>query len=129
MTVKNIRLSWGTLITDSATDEFFPLTGWMPAGDIEQVRVAWEIASIGGAGTTTVTPAYQPANFADTPGTSNNIGTGTSETTKDVFYPDTFNDISTVLKAAQIVRFGFHIKSSSGTGWAQAGGVTELQMK
>ncbi|GEM_PF-1510134 len=126
MGTKTIGMNWSQLITKSTTDVFQPVTGWMSAKNIAAARVTWEIASIEGDGTTTVTPAYQTANFPDSPDAPAAIDTGDGQTTKDVFYPSTYQDLKTALEDAQIVRFGFWIKSSSGTGFARARGSIDL---
>lgn len=82
---KTIQMHWNQLVTQSTTDAFQPITAWMAAKDIADARVKWEIASLEGDGTTTVTPGYQPANFADSPGAPASIGD--AQTTKAVFYP------------------------------------------
>jgi len=117
-------MAWSQLITMSTTDAFQPATGWMSAKNIAAARVQFEIASIEGDGTTTVTAGYQPANFADSPDAP--VALGDAQTTKDVFYPSTYTDLKTALEDAQIVRFGFSIKSSTGTGFARAGGSVDL---
>lgn len=122
MGTKTINLGWTQLATGSGNDEFQPVTGWMSARNIGSARVSWEIASI--EGTTTVTPGYQSANSADSPEAPASLGDG--ETTKDVFYPAAYQDLKSALQDAQIVRFGFFIKSTGGVGFARAGGGIDV---
>ncbi len=126
MAARTQRLVWKMIGNTTGTDAFMPFTGWMAARTIEQVRVKWEIAAIGGGGTTTVTPAFQVADHTDSPGAVTNIGTGTDETTKDVFYPGGYDDIAATLASEQLIRFGFNVKSSSGWGWAMVGGSVDI---
>jgi hypothetical protein len=118
MGTTTISTDWATFFTNETTAEFIPMTGWMPAKDIASARVQWEIAQIDGTGTTTVQPAYQPADFADSPQAAASLGT--AQTTRDVFYPTVYQDMQAALEDEQLVRFGVLVSTTAGnTGWGR----------
>lgn len=124
--VRTIELPWTTLVTatTSAPDDFFPLTGWMSAAEVQEVRVTFELR--GETSDFRVIPAYQRAQVFDTPGDSYDIGTTT--TTADGYeYPSQFEDVSSNLNGYDLVRFGFHALSGNGTSSGRVGGSVEVQ--
>jgi len=128
MTVSTVQLPWTMLVNDTSTAHFIPATGWMPSKNISEWRVKWEIATIGGTGTTSVSPGYQAANFADSPGSGVFIPADESgyKTAADVYYPGSFLDVAADLDDDQIIRFGFMVKSSTGAGYAVVSAAIDL---
>jgi len=125
MSVRSIPLPFAMIASDSTSATFSPVTGWMSAAQISQLRAIWELVSL--TSDIEVAPAYQVANVEDSPGTSAII-TGSYGTTTGMKYPSTWKDVSSALDSQQLIRLGWLHKLGSAGSLAVAwvGGKVEM---
>ncbi len=105
---KTVAIPWTTIVWDTNSTTFVPCTPWMRTTDIKSVRFVWEMRDR--FGSLDVTPAMEPANTENSPGTE--VGVGVLKNTNGFFYDD-FQDVQTDLDGDQLVRFGFTVVGAS----------------
>ena len=118
--IKSIPIPWTTVIAGSTTAAGFPATGWLPALQVQKLRVNFEMR--GRSGNLQVTLGYQTANVENSP--DEPIAVGSYQTTNDVFYGSSPTDISANTLGKQLIRFVWMVKLSAdgSPGFARVGG-------
>lgn len=118
---RKIRLGWSDVVTTSASNSFHPASVWLPADGLSNVKAQMELRGSYGTGLAIV-PAYQLTNDPRNPDAAtvilieNDGGTPAGYANGDGFYD--FNTTVTNLTTTDrsLIRFGWIIKVSSGTG-------------
>ena len=128
MSAKTVNLPWTTVITDSTSEEFIPATGWMSTNGVRQIRCAWELQAPGGS--VTVRPGFQFANTYDDPQSFDSFNDETATSTTGYHFPDAYEDPTKTTPDhtgnMQIMRYGWLVKVTDGTGFARVGGTVQI---
>ena len=106
--MRTIPFNWTTLYADHVTTIIFvPVTGWLPASDLKEARLVFDLHAL--MGNFKCRPAFQTANSTDetpTPSTTTvNLGTYTS--TAKVDFPVDWKVLTSAIEGQQLIRFGF----------------------
>ena len=94
-------------------ENFWPLSGWLPAANVASVRGTIEMRA--STGDCQVLPAYETANDTDSPNTPAFPIGSAYRTTDGVTYPTSWTDVVTDVQSAQWIRFGVLAKNITGS--------------
>lgn len=114
----------GTIVhADSTTPIFHPATEWMDASKFQKVRVTQDNRGL--IGVIEIGAAYQTANVMNSPDSATLLDSTASA--DGMVFPSDWNDLSTIVKGKQLIRFGRLAKLTSGSTLALGGNWTEIE--
>ena len=109
----------GTVLGDSTTPLFWPLTEWISTTGIQEVRTRVELRSqVAGAN---IASAYQVADSVNSPGSVGAVSSYLASEGEQ--FDSSYTDLESALQGKLFVRFGVYVKKLSGlqpifAGWS-----------
>ena len=105
---KTINTPWTEIhsMIDTSNGEFNPVTGYMNAADVDEVRCSFEVANMTDA-QGVVTPGYQTANEVGAPDGASTIASINNKTGNGFSFANGVYNISAGTSTKQLVRLGF----------------------
>lgn len=112
MNTHSVAAPWTTGITDNTTADgiFIPATGWVSTGQVQFIRVVWELITL--LANLGARPAYQTSDTIDGNTATYPIDT-TFRTASDVYFPTQWHDASANVAGKQLMRFGWQTRFTS----------------
>lgn len=113
--IRTVNLPWTTVSTKSTSTTFYPATGWMPAGGVEQARANVELT--GRTNDLVITLGYQTADVIDDPKTPVALANA-SRNADGIAFGSDFEDVASGTdgtKGKQLIRWGFMFKNDTST--------------
>lgn len=131
-TFRKLPMPWTTIFADtnSSDGEFNPCTPWLPAVEIQAVRMTFEVRNTTDS-SGVVKPALQTANVENSPDAAVVLPaanpTRNDLTGDGMSYPNGVSDISSSTVGKQLVRFGVYFDPSTDASLklARFGGLLE----
>jgi hypothetical protein len=124
--MRNIPFSWTTLYADhESTIIFVPVTGWLSAADLLDLRAVFDLHGI--MGNFKCRPAFEVANDrGETPTSSTPIETAYTSSA-EVSFPGGWTNVASTVASKQLIRFGFECLISSAGAPAMASVSGQIQ--
>ena len=126
MSTLTISVPWTTLAVADTTPAFFPSGAWRASSGFTGARATLEVAAMVGT-PIEVVAAFEVCNTPDSPGADTAIGSYL--TSVDVQYPSSWDDITSAVQGTQLLRPGFLVKRTSGTGTVLARAAAVIEFK